>query len=92
MRRSSGARWRAIGGMAMAVAAVAVVGFTTVTPARADYDDWRPHQEWREHREREEWRERREWREEHPRAGIYFSVPAPSVYYYSPPTVYYYSR
>jgi hypothetical protein len=42
--------------------------------------------------EREEWRERREWREKHPRAGIYFSVPAPSVYYYSPPTVYYYSR
>jgi hypothetical protein len=39
--RGSPARWRTIGGMAMTVAAVALIGFTTIAPARADYDDWR---------------------------------------------------
>ena len=75
-------RWLTLGSAALAVAAVAVIGFTAVAPARADYDDWRAHHEWREHR-REEWRERREWREERPRAGVYlnFRTPQPGVYY-----------
>ena len=84
--RSAPARWRTISGMAMAVAAVAVIGFTTVAPARADYDDGRAHREWREHRDREEWRERREWREERPRSGVYFNfgTPQPQYYEYNP--------
>jgi hypothetical protein len=75
-------RWRTILGTGLALAGVAIIGATTIAPAKADYDDWRWHREWREHRAREEWRERREeWREDHPRAGIYFSYPAPYVYY-----------
>ncbi|MGH7123920.1 MAG: hypothetical protein ACREFI_06070 [Stellaceae bacterium] len=65
----------------MALATVTIVGAATVTPAKADYDDWRYRQSWRERHERGEWRERREWREEHPRAGVYFSYPAPNLYY-----------
>lgn len=35
-------RWRALGSTAVAVAAVAVIGFTSVTPAKADWrrDGW----------------------------------------------------
>ena len=80
--RVSQARWRTLCSASLAVAAVAVIGFTTVAPARADYDDWRAHQEWREHRAREEWRERREWREERPRAGVYLNFGTPQPYYY----------
>lgn len=74
-------RWRTLLGTGMALAAVTFIGATTISPAKADYDDWRWHREWREHRAREEWRERQAWREEHPRAGIYFSYPAPNLYY-----------
>ena len=76
---------RALGSMAMAFAAVAIVGITSIAPAKADDDDWRYRREWREHHEREAWQERRheEWRREHPRAGIYFSYPAPTLYYES---------
>jgi predicted aconitase len=82
--RVSQPRWRTLGSAALAAAAVAMIGFTTVTPARADADDWRAHRESREHRDREEWRERREWREERPREGVYlnFGTPQPGVYYY----------
>ena len=80
--RTSPRRWRTIGSAALALAAVAVIGFTTVAPARADYDDWRAHNEWREHRAREEWRERRDFREERPRAGVYLNFRTPQPYYY----------
>jgi hypothetical protein len=36
--RVSQPRWCSLGGAALAVAAVAVIGFTTVTPAKADWD------------------------------------------------------
>jgi len=79
---NSTSRWRRLGSMAMAAAAIAVVGFTSVAPAKADDDDWRyrrgwHEREWREHRYREE------WREHHPRAGIYFSTPGYYDYDYS---------
>ena len=80
--RVSQARWRALGSAALAAVAIAVIGSTTVAPARADYDDWRQHNEWREHREREEWREHRERREDHPRAGVYFNFGTPQPGYY----------
>ena len=40
--RISRPRWRALGSAAVGLAAVAVVGFTTVTPAKADWrrDGW----------------------------------------------------
>ena len=75
-------RWRTLGSAALAVATVAVIGFTTVAPARADYNDWRARNEWREHRAREEWRERREWREERPRSGVYLNFGTPQPHYY----------
>ena len=76
-------RWRALGSTAMAFAAVAIVGMTSVAPAKADDDHWSNRREWREDHEREAWRDRRDegWRREHPRAGIYFSYPAPVLYY-----------
>jgi hypothetical protein len=45
--RVSQPRWRNLGSAALAIAAVAVVGFTTVTPAKADWrrDHWRGHPE-----------------------------------------------
>jgi hypothetical protein len=84
-KRVSQPRWRTLSSMAMAFAAVAIVGITSVAPAKADDDDWRYRREWREHHERDAWRERRdeEWRREHPRARIYFSYPAPTLYYES---------
>ena len=44
-KRISRSRWRSLGGAALAVAAVAVIGLTTVTPAKADWrrDDWHHH-------------------------------------------------
>ena len=37
-------RWRSLGSAALAVAAVAVIGLTNVTPAKADWrDDWYRH-------------------------------------------------
>ena len=78
-KRTTQARWRGFGSMALAAAAVAVIGFTSVAPAKADYyDDWRYRgwhaREWREHN----WRERRaEWRERHPYAGFYYNSPEP---------------
>ena len=80
--RVSQPRWRTLCSAALAVASVAVIGFTTLAPARADYGDWRAHNEWREHRAREEWRERREWREERPRSGVYFNFATPQPHYY----------
>ena len=42
--RVSQPRWRTLGSAALAVAAVAVIGMTTVTPAKADWrDDWHRH-------------------------------------------------
>ena len=73
--------WRTLGSAALAAAAVAVIGFTTVTPARAYADDWRAHNAWREHRDREEWPEHREWREDRPPQGIYFNYGRPQPYY-----------
>lgn len=76
-------RWRTLSSVAMAIGAIAIISITTVAPVKADDDDWRYRREWREHHERDAWRERREeeWRREHPRAGIYFSYPAPILYY-----------
>jgi hypothetical protein len=79
--RVSQPRWCTLGSAAVAVAAVAVIGFTTVTPARAYADDRRAHHEWREHRDREEWREHREWREDRPPQDIYFKFGKPQPYY-----------
>ena len=44
-KRSSQSRWRSLGGAALAMAAVAVIGLTTVTSAKADgrREDWRYH-------------------------------------------------
>jgi hypothetical protein len=44
-KRSSRFRWRSLGSAALAMAAVAAIGFTTVTPAKADWrrDDWHRH-------------------------------------------------
>src|SRR5262249_23839267 len=39
--RNSTPRWRAVGSAALALAAVAVIGFTTISPAKSDYYDWR---------------------------------------------------
>lgn len=80
--RNSRSRWRTLGSMAMAVATVAVIGFTSIAPAKADDDDWRyrggwHEREWREHARREE------WREHHPRAGVYFYTPGYYDYSYS---------
>jgi hypothetical protein len=49
-------RWRALGATTLASAAIAVIGVTSIAPAKADDDDWRyrggwHHREWREHRE-----------------------------------------
>ena len=42
--QASPRRWRAVGSAALALAAVAVIGLTTVTPAKADWrDDWHRH-------------------------------------------------
>lgn len=63
--------------MAVAIAAVTVIGFTAVTPAKADDDDWRYRRE--------------ERREDHPRSGIYFYFGAPAPYgYYTPQPYGYY--
>ena len=59
--------------------------FTTVAPAKVDYDDWR----WRRNCHAREWRER-EWREHHRHAyGRFYSYPSysyPSYGYYSYPS------
>lgn len=75
--RHSTSRWRTLGNMAMAMAAVAVIGFTSIAPAKANDDDWRYRRGWHER----EWREHRreEWRDRHPYAGFYYS---PGYYQY----------
>lgn len=89
--RNSTRRWRALGTTTLALAAVAVVGFTSIAPARADADDWHRGgwhgREWREHREH--------WR---PGFSLYYSYPSysysysyPSYGYYSYPSYGYYS-
>jgi hypothetical protein len=85
--RNTPSRWRAFGSMALAAAVVAMIGFTSVAPAKADDDDWAYRRGWRDRERHEEWRERREeWRERHPYAGIYFYSPTPygsyDYYYY----------
>jgi len=78
-------RWRTLGSVALATVAVAIIGFTTVAPAKADYDDWRWRRNWHER----QWRER-EWREHHRHAyGYFYSYPSysyPSYGYYSYPS------
>ena len=46
VRRS---RWRAFSKLAAAAGVTAIVGLAAVSPARADYDDWRYRNHWREH-------------------------------------------
>ncbi|MDR3536266.1 MAG: hypothetical protein P4L71_07175 [Acetobacteraceae bacterium] len=63
-----------------ALAGVFVLG--AISPAFADYDDWRRHEwrerAWREHAWREhEWREHA-WRERH--EGYYYYAPPPPVF------------
>lgn len=80
--RHSTSRWRTLGNMAMAMAAVAVIGFTSIAPAKANDDDWRYRRGWHEREWRERaWREHRreEWRDRHPYAGFYYS---PGYYQY----------
>lgn len=79
--RTRQSRWRALGSTALAAAAIAVIGFTSIAPAKADDDDWRYRRGW--HERREEWRDRHreEWREKHPSTGFYFYAPAPYGYY-----------
>ena len=83
--RASPRRWRTVGSAALALAAVAIIGFTTVAPAKADYDDWRWRRNWHER----EWRER-DWREHHRHAyGYFYSYPSYSYRsygYYSYPS------
>jgi len=78
--RTRQSRWRALGSTALAAVAIAVIGFTSVAPAKADDDDWRYRGG---HERREEWCEHRreEWREHHPSTGFYFSAPVPYGYY-----------
>jgi len=78
--RRTQSRWRALGSTALAAAAIAVIGFTSIAPAKADDDDWR-YRGW--HPRREEWREHRreEWREHRPSTGFYLYAPAPYGYY-----------
>jgi len=80
-------RLRTLGSMVLAAAAVAVIGFTTVAPAKADYDDWRWRRNWHER----EWREH-EWRQRHA-YGYFHSYPSysyPYHGYYSYPSYGYY--
>lgn len=74
-------RWRTLGSTALAAAAIAVIGFTSIAPAKADADDWRYRGGWRERRE--DWREHRreEWRERQPSTGFYIYAPSPYGYY-----------
>ena len=84
-RRNTQSPWRAFGGMALAATTVAVIGLTSIAPAKADDYDWRWHRGWRDRERHEEWRERREWRREYrPYAGIYYYGPAPYGYYEYP--------
>ena len=71
--------WRALGSTALAAGAIAVIGFTSIAPAKADADD-RRYRGW--HDRREEWREHRreDWRERHPSTGFYFYAPSPYGY------------
>ncbi len=81
--RNSTSRWRALGTATLTLAAVAVIGFTSIAPARADGDDWRYRggwhgRDWREHRERP--------------SGFSFSYSYPSYSYtYVYPSYGYYS-
>ena len=79
--RTTQSRWRAFSGMALTAAAVAVIGFTAVAPAKADDEDWRYRRGWHERERHEEWRQRYEWREHRPYAGVYFYSPQPYGYY-----------
>jgi hypothetical protein len=79
--RMTQSRWRRFGGMTLAAAAVAIIGFTTIAPAKADDDDWRYRRGWHERERHQEWRERREEWRERPYARFYYSVPQPYGYY-----------
>jgi len=85
-------RWRTAGSIALATVAVAIIGFTTVAPAKADYDDWR----WRRWHQRE-WREHHRYRPSYsygyyysPSYSYYPSYSYPSYEYYSYPSYSYY--
>jgi hypothetical protein len=87
--RVSQPRWRTFGSMALAIATVAVIGFGTIAPAKADYyDNWGYHRGWRDRERHEEWR-REEWRERH--RPYAYSYSYPSYSYYSYPSYGYYS-
>ncbi len=76
--RISKPRWRALGSATLALAAVTIIGLTSIAPARANDNDWRYRRGWHER----EWREHREgWREHRPSLGFYFNSPAPDGYY-----------
>ncbi len=83
--RNSISRWRALGTATLALAAVAVIGFMSIAPARADGDDWRYRGGWHG----------REWREHNRRErpnGFSFSYSYPSYSYtYAYPSYGYYS-
>jgi hypothetical protein len=41
-------RWRTLVNAGLAIAAVAVIGFTTIMPTKADDDDWQHRRGWQE--------------------------------------------
>ena len=76
-------RWNALGKAAAMIGVAAIIGFTAVSPAKADYDG----HHWRDRG----WRERREERHERQRPygfGFYYSYP-PYGYYSYPSYGYY---
>jgi hypothetical protein len=80
-------RWRTAGSIALATVAVAIIGFTTIAPAKADYDDWR----WRRWHQRE-WREHHRYRPSYSYSYGYYYSPSYSYYpSYSYPSYDYYS-
>ena len=78
------------GSMVLAIATVSVIGFTTITPAKAEGDEWRDRGGWHEREwQQHDWRERQEWREYHRPYAYSYSYPSYS-YSYSYPSYSYY--
>lgn len=70
-KRNSKPRLRLAGTFAVALAAVAMVGLTSISPAMAWYDSygyWHPDRRYRESERREAYWRHREWCERHPYA------------------------